>query len=209
MKDERLQALYAEALARRRPRVRSAGCLSPEQLQDLVERQGAEADRLRALDHVMACAACREEVEALRAVAKGTRPTPRFRVSAPVLAAAAVLLVVGSAALWRTLGTRWLAPDVPRGGDALVVVGPRDEVAPEAARRLVWRAVSGAARYQVEVLDRDGSVVFAAETTDTTATVADSVTLAPGVPYRWWVRARLDVGGERRALPREFRVRAP
>ena len=41
------------------------------------------------------------------------------------------------------------------------------------------------------VVDTAGNEVFAGETRDTAVTLPDSVRLAPGRAYLWWVQARL------------------
>ena len=81
----------------------------------------------------------------------------------------------------------------------------RDEV--PAGEPLRWRAVPGATRYHVEVLDAAGDVVHAAATTDTSLALPATVRPRAGATYEWWVRARLADGGTRRSGP--GRLRAP
>lgn len=81
----------------------------------------------------------------------------------------------------------------------------RDEVS--AGEPLRWRAVPGATRYHVEVLDAAGDVVHAAATTDTSLALPAAVRPRAGAPYEWWVRARLADGATRRSGP--GRLRAP
>ena len=66
--DELLRTAYAVHLRRDADRVEASVCPSPEALLALVRREGAEADRLAVLDHVMSCAHCRAEFDLLRAV---------------------------------------------------------------------------------------------------------------------------------------------
>lgn len=118
MNDEQLRAVYARTSPAR------PGCAAPEEILALVQRDGAEADRLRILDHVMSCAECRGDFDLIRAVeiagredaagatgelsgelsgepprlsAKSTSGPHRswLREHAPILAAAAVLLPIG------------------------------------------------------------------------------------------------------------------
>lgn len=69
MTDEPLRKSYDRLMA-----MRAAGdagradCLAPEDLQRLVDRSGSEEERLRLLDHVMACPYCLSEFELLRSV---------------------------------------------------------------------------------------------------------------------------------------------
>jgi hypothetical protein len=198
MTDERLQRIYAEVLARRASTDRVA-CPAPEALLALVERAGAEAERLHTLDHVMSCGACRSEFELLRAVAGAgadrTRSTWRsWRRWAALAAAITVIAGVG-------LVTRWVErqneTEVMRGTDApgVALLTPADGASLPADRRLAWRAVPGAARYTVEILDADDRAVYATGTPDTVIALPDSIRFGTG-DYRWWVRARRGDGSE-------------
>ncbi len=63
-----------------------------------------------------------------------------------------------------------------------------------AANRFVWRAVPGAERYTLVVVDTTGAEVFASETRDTVVRLPDSLRLEPGRSYLWWVQARTALG---------------
>ena len=67
MSDEGLREAYQRALATRAPR-ELAVCPAPEAILALVRREGSEDERLSVLDHAMACPACRQEFELLRAI---------------------------------------------------------------------------------------------------------------------------------------------
>ncbi len=202
MSDDRLRRLYARAVARRGRAARPA-CVAPERLADLVERRGPEDERLRTLDHVMQCATCQEELELLRALAAADRPVRRR--GWPLALAASLALVVAGGALWFVLER---GQDVLRGPRSDVTVrGPRGTVDDAAARALAWRPVVDATLYRIELLGPAGEVVFAAETAESTATVPPGIPLVPNVDYRWWVRAQLVDGGERRSALTPFRVR--
>ena len=67
MSDEGLRRSYDRILAIRLDPER-VDCPAPEAIEAMVRREGAEADRLRLLDHVMGCAHCAEEFELLRSV---------------------------------------------------------------------------------------------------------------------------------------------
>lgn len=214
--DDELQRRYLRWLAARPPRDRAA-CPAPGAIRALVERHGAEADRLATLDHVMACPACRADFELLRTLERagaaiGAVPSARHRAG-PMAArwlalAASVLLVLG--------GVLWLRradePGVLRGAETAVrLVEPRGELPAGAAPRLVWRAVPGAVGYRIEVLDEAGEPVAALATGSPGDTVAPlpAGALRPGGRYQWWVRARLADGSELRSGFQSFRLRAP
>ena len=204
MNDDRVREMYRQVLSRRVPSDR-AGCVAPERLMSLVDRTGAEEERLRTLDHVMACPTCREEFEMIRAVSVAERPAA-WRPSPALAVAATVVLLVG-AAYWFRIGGR-AEQDVFRGpGDGVTLLTPAGEVAPADVRRFTWRSAADSVSYLVEVLDADGSQAFAATTRDTTLTLPDSVSLSAGIAYQWWVRATMPDGSERRASLREFVIR--
>jgi len=211
--DEKLRELYRVALAERGRGGRER-CVAPEAMLAVLRREGPEEPRLEALDHVMGCHACRGEFDLLRSIeqagAEGTRPVllrffsrPRWRSLAPLALAASVVLVV---AVGQTLRTRE-APDIARGtADAVVLLAPAPEVAAGAPVTFAWQPVPGARRYELEVLDGQGKVVFAEATEQTSVTLQDPRRLAPGASYRWWVRATTDSGDQRASPLRALRL---
>lgn len=207
MSDARLIAAYRDLLTRRVPGDRAA-CVSPEQLLALARRELPEVERLRALDHVMACPLCLKDFELLRSVERGGREARRRWPSPQALALAASLAVLaGGGVLWQVVRGRG-ERDVLRSVEAQVsLVAPVGPTSPADARRLVWRAAAGAADYQVEVLDPDGTAIYAAATGDTVLVLPDSVSVTSGLEYQWWVRARFLDGSERRATPQRFVIR--
>ena len=130
---------------------------------------------------------------------------PRRRYATLALAAS-LILAVGVGVVWRS-GVP-ANGDVTRGESAVTLIAPPTEV-----RRgggvigFVWRPVTGAVRYELEVVDSAGAVAFSATTADTTATLADTRRLTPGTAYRWWVRAVDAAGAQRASDMRRLRVR--
>lgn len=215
--DTRLRELYARRLdAARRTGER---CPEPDALLAVVRGEGEEDVRLATLDHVMACGECSREFELLRAldranaesasgvVTPAVAATPirrpaSWRRYAPVALAASVLVLIGVSLLSRDGGR-----GVTRGDrTAVALISPRTEVEAGAPIVFVWRPVSDALRYELEVLDASGSVAYSASTADTAATVPLS-TLTPDVDYRWWVRAATGAGDQRASEMRRLRVR--
>lgn len=134
-----------------------------------------------------------------------------FRLPAFAAAAAALLLVatLGYLALDREPGIS--AP--PAGADGyrsagVQVVGPVGTV-PAAPTRLEWKAVEGAARYDVSVLEVDRTVLWRTSCDEPSATLPDRVVaqFVPGKTVLWEVTAR-DRGGATVALSgmQQFRV---
>ena len=95
MNDRDLQRAYTELLANRHAAGRG-GCVSPEAIRTLVDREETEENRLRTLDHVMSCADCHREFELLRAVGEAVPRQRRFLVPGVLAAAATIALVAGS-----------------------------------------------------------------------------------------------------------------
>src|SRR5688500_9109511 len=98
MTDDELRDAYARAMAARTSTTRT-GCPRPDALVALVRRDGPEATRLETLDHTMACAACRQEFELLRAIDAGERRASGpavlpFRWQRPLALAIAASLVL-------------------------------------------------------------------------------------------------------------------
>ena len=181
---EELRRRFAPA-AGARPGDRGA-CPSPEDLAAAAERRSDADTRLRILEHVATCAACREEFDLLRAVAATGRPGPisRWLLVAIPLAAAAVLVLI-----LRPVGPP-AQPVVRNDGPALLLHTARPGAG---GIRFAWRPLPSADHYAVEVFTLAGDSVALLDSRDTTLTVSRP----PGVPdsaLRWMVRAYLADG---------------
>ncbi|MDF2770914.1 MAG: hypothetical protein K0S86_407 [Geminicoccaceae bacterium] len=190
--DERLRLAYAE-MQRSGFREDRAACPAPEALLALAERTGNEADRMRTLDHVMACDRCRRELELVRAsvVAAGV-PKPRVWFRSPsigLVAMAALLLLAAGVRLYMVAGDAESGP-LLRGGAGMVTHPVT--VTTSGDVRLAWAPVAGATSYRLEVLAA-GRAVLDTTLRDTSFVVADSLTRGrPEVV--WSVASMLDDG---------------
>lgn len=209
MSDDRLRELYTLAQAGR-PAGRGGEHPTPETIAALVRREGPEEARLVTLDHVMSCADCRRDFDLLRAVERSGvdsgvagRAGGRRAWLMPAALAASFLLAVG---LGRTV-LRSGGDDTTRGDShgAVVLVQPGREARAGDALTFSWRAVPGASRYEIELLDADGGVVVSAATPDTTVSSAATRALPPG-DYRWWVRATTPDARSLRSALRPLRL---
>ena len=188
MNDEQLRDAYERGLPKADGST-SLDDVAAERLRRLVEREGSESERLRTLDLALSSGEGRRELEIAWAAARAARPQRRSWQRFAM--AASLLVVAGSSALW------WRArdmdsSDVMRGSESPVtLVAPLGEVREDRATRFVWRPVNKAERYMIVVVDTTGVEMFAGETRDTALALPDSVRLAPGRAYLWWVQARL------------------
>ena len=188
MNDEQLRDAYERGL----PKPDASAPLddvSAERLRRLVEQEGNESERLRTLDLALSSAEGRRELEIAWAAAKAARP-PRQSWRRYAMAASLVV-IAGSSALWlRQRGGE--SGIVLRGSDSPVtLIAPVGVVSSDRATHFAWRPVGKAERYVVVVVDTTGTELYASETRDTALVLPDSVRLAPGRAYLWWVQARL------------------
>jgi hypothetical protein len=199
----RLQELYSARVAQRPAGTAHA---TPEALLALVQREGTEEDRLATMDHVMSCAECHQEYQWLNGVSdaalqaegrSGAATAGRWWARpAPLALAASMVLAVGAALLLTRRG-----PELERGHTgAIDVIAPSANAPAPAEQPLlfVWRPLSGASRYILEVQRADGSVAFSDSTADTILSITDPARVLPESEYRWWVRETTD-GAEPRS----------
>lgn len=204
--DEELRAAYAtiatDATATHQP-----DCPSSEELLAAARGEGSRDVRLRVLDQALRCAACRRELALLHAVS-GVSEKERsalrlhaWRRWVPLAAAAVLVLSVGLLTFERSP-----ADNVVRGmGDDLALVAPEAGASHGAGPiTLVWQRVPDALRYTVEVDAADGRVLYGTSTTDTVHLVPDGTLRVRET--RWWVRAHMNDGSERRSNARTLYI---
>lgn len=203
MNDEELRDLYAGSLARL-PGAASGSCPDPETLQSIAEGRAEPAMRLETMRHVAACLPCQRELALLGQVAD-TEPRPMRGIRTWAAAAAAAIVVIAAVGV---LQLRSPAAPAFRGGDAqLRLLSPSGAVARPAATRLVWSSVPRAVRYEIEVMDADGAVVFQGNFPDTLAPMPEEVAAAGA--YRWRVTAVRADGSQIGSLLGSFRIAPP
>lgn len=204
MRDERLRDAYRGLI--REPGPGRDGCPSAEALDALVLRQGPEPERLATMEHISSCAACQRELNLLRAL-EHTAPRA-MPIARPLALAATVVLAIAAGLTWQATRP---STDPLRGDTPLVqLVAPAEgRVAPEVGSvEFVWRAVEGATRYIVELMDAEDRVTVRREVTDTTLTL-EREALTEGSALQWRVRAHLPGGGESASPWRRLTPRAP
>jgi len=206
MNDEQLRDAYERGLPAHDGSP-SLDDVSAERLRRLVEAEGSESERLRTLDVALSTAEGRRELEIAWAAARAARPQRRSWQRYAI--AASMIVVAGSSALWmrqRDLATS----SVMRGSESPVtLVAPVGEVSEKRATKFVWRSVGKAERYLIVVVDTTGAELYASETRDTAVALPDTVRLAPGRVYLWWVQARLSDQTTVTAVTQRLFVKAP
>jgi len=173
--DDELRLAYARAVRSRRGADRAA-CPEPEALLAVVERAGSVATRLDVLDHVMACAQCRQELDLMRASVAATGvPRARSWVRSPsiaLMAMAALLLVVAGVRLYFTASDSEAGPRL-RGSGAVTTYPVR--WLPNVGAGLAWAPTDGAVAYRVEVIDEAGQALVDSTMRDTAFVVTDAL----------------------------------
>ena len=203
MTEEDLVRLYQRGAMRRG--TDRAACVSPEALLAAVEHTGSEAERLRSINHAMTCADCAEELELLRStrIARDLARVPRFGFAL----AASIVLVAGLG--YYSLARSRADDDLVRDGTGdIQLVSPITETTVR-FDSLVWRSVTGATGYAVDVRREDGTLLTSGATADTTFVLPDSVRVDRGTDVYWGVTARLSDGSELRSATRRIRIATP
>jgi hypothetical protein len=195
-----VERLYRSRVAQRP--VLTDQCVSPEAMLALLQREGAESERLATLEHVMSCPACHREYQWLTAVDQAAVQAGGAAVQrrtwwrgAPLALAASLIAVVGAGLLVRA---PWRGSEPVRGenGD-LVLVGPARNATVTGTPTFTWHPIPDASAYVLEIQGVGGTVVRSDTTADTTLTLPAPL---PPAAYRWWVREVTD-GTEPRSSP--------
>ena len=213
MNDHELRDEYERALGAK-DRAGQPSALPLDRLESLVAREGAEADRLRALDIAMSTAEGRLEFEVAWAASRAVQSPKQQRRPVAWMAAAAALFLAASTGgyLLYNRSTGAVGPgsnlEVMRGTNTgVTLVMPRGEL-PDAARaQFAWRTVPSAQRYLMVVVDQKGNEVFASTTRDTAVTLPDSIKLQSGGVYLWWVQTELADGTTATAVSETIKVK--
>ena len=199
------------------PRPGPAGldCLDEETLAAAVEGMLDPVRRAAVTAHLSTCARCRSAVAAVSrimadaavaaeaAALDGQPPVRRWHLPLGLAAAAALVLLLAWPRGVDDGGSVHRDPTITAGSTP-TPLSPVGTVAD--ARRLQWRAVSGADRYRITLFDARGRVLYETQLADTAVTLPDSVVVIPGQSHLWKVEAR--TGWDRWAASElvEFRV---
>ena len=179
--------------------------LSPESLSGFLDDDLSADERTGVEIHLASCAECRAELADVRSLL-----LPRKRSWLPFLvpaaAAAAVLLVL-------LLPRDAQVPSGTRAGPpaemplAVVSPAPGAEVA-QGPVTFTWRSAGAGASYALTLQESDGRVAWTSLVTDTVAVLPDSLALAPGRTWFWFVDVMLPDGRALSTGVRRFTTRS-
>lgn len=192
MNDATLRQAYESLMRERAGRAEPLG-VSLETMRDVLERKGSEEARLAAIDRIMAHPRLAEEFEILRAAHSAGKVAQRRTFAAWPLAIAASLIVAIGLGTWLARGGTNV--DTLRGPSiAIPLYAPAETALADSARVFLWSGNPDATQYLFELSTAGGSPLFSAATTDSSLALPDSVRLAPGASYFWYVRAMTPQG---------------
>jgi anti-sigma factor RsiW len=148
-------------------------------------------ERAQVETHLADCAECRATLYEVGSILH-TQPRRRWASLVPLVAAAAVLLLVWS-------GSDHRPPTGPVTRDpALTTTRAPQPVAPlgsvSRVEVLQWSPVPGALRYRLTVFSGDGEVVWRTTVTDTAVAPPDSLRWIALTPYYWQIKAETSHG---------------
>lgn len=191
-------ALMSEA-ARRRP-----DCPPEDRLWEAAHGQRSPEETRELADHVASCGAC---VEAWRLARELAQPRPtgarsgahrHWRAASWGLAAAAALIVLAGAALWRMQVPQPAAPVMRAGADvALRSLVPESQPLPRARFLLKWSSAGDGASYDLYVVTEDLQNVASTRGLRTNEFLVPEKSLSAlpaGAIIVWRVSARLPDG---------------
>lgn len=174
-----------------------------------------DLERKRVEAHAAECEECRREIVEVTGTLRRMRRTPNWRVWAPAAAAAALIAFLVLRPFWIETGqdstSRFRGPESIAGREGRVdirVLAPADEstVSP-ADVAFIWHAGGAEASYQLTLTDAEGGVVWTLATTDTVASLPDTIALVHASLYHWYVDGLLEDGRQASSGVRSFTTR--
>jgi hypothetical protein len=184
--------------------------LNPEQVASWAERRLTGTDRAAVEAHLAHCASCRRDASAVALQMAGARRRRRLLQAAPLVAAAALVVL---AVVNRPPGPGGDSGPVLRpGGDPeregirrLAVFAPADgATVPRGTLRFVWQGDGPDAQYRFTLADAAGGEIWQATLRDSSVVLPDTLGLADGATYLWYVDVLLPSGERATTGIREF-----
>jgi anti-sigma factor ChrR (cupin superfamily) len=175
----------------------SNGHLDSDLVAAYAERRLDPQNRSVVEAHLAECADCRREVSEVTLDLARARRRRRLIQAVPLLAAVVVLAVLIRPGSERDRQPATLRPgaDPSFGLPALAVRSPGpDAVVQREQLSFRWGGGGPDALYDLTIADSSGLAVWRVRTSDTTLALPDSVRLAVGLRYHWWVDGLLRDG---------------
>jgi len=179
-------------------------CLDDESIAAFAQGNVGSADAASAVTHLLTCARCREEVASVARLldapevkseierlaehpgGKHRRHLLRVLFVAGALAAGLLIMLVPGSS---QLAKRLYREESVTGAAAPRLVAPVGTMTASDAFR--WTSVPRADRYRITVFARDGSVIWEAQTRDTSIAALDHLVRAPSDTILWRVEAHV------------------
>jgi hypothetical protein len=168
--------------------------LTSEQLAAFLANTLSDADRRSAEHHFVSCAECRSElIQAQRAVASApSKQFDRRWFGIVGLAAAAAIAVMflprGAAVKSSPAIEREVQTPAPADAGTVEIVSPAANGEVTISPTFVWRRNDDAS-YKITVTDAAGRPAWSGATSDTSIALPDSIRLAAGAQFFWYVDA--------------------
>jgi hypothetical protein len=169
-----------------------------------LDRGMTAVDRDRAEDHMTECAECRHKVADAQQLIQTMRRPRRMSIGiVAALAAAAAIVIVPTL----SRNSQSSAPVMREAGVAtnLRVYSPSGETVTEPLR-FVWASAANAVSYDLTLSKPDGTAIWSATLSDTTATVPSDIHIDRGASYVWYADAKMADGTTRTTGLREIRI---
>jgi len=179
--------------------------LTPELIAAFLAREVSTEELQVVQNHLLACRACREDVDEAALLTAGRRPRRWVLFTIPAAAAAALFLLLPGQGVHPD-GTTVRGPGT-EGVRQFAVVMPPERVAVSGDSLVFqWRSEGPEVHYVLTLTDEDGDVLWTAGTPDTVLVPPRGVGLRAGRRYFWYVDALLDGARSSTTGVREFTV---
>jgi hypothetical protein len=171
--------------------------MTAERLAAFLDHQLSPAAEEEVVAHFAECAACRQEMTAMRQLLKGREKRIPWYIVTPMLVALAASIAFLMVPRVGRVDSE--SPSSIRSGaitstdqvQPITMVSPTDDAMLDARHAMfAWRSIGAHATYLLTVQDSTGSALWSSTTEDTIVTLPDSVRLTAGA-YYWSVAARL------------------
>ena len=157
-----------------------------------LDRTLSDADRRRVEAHLTACDECRTEVVASRGAvssAPSTKPSAYRSWRVLASAAAAAVVIIATATISRSRADRATERETNIAAPAVAIASPAEGASLGADRVVAWHSLAENTSYRITIADQGAQPMYTTTVRDTSVRIPQSVTLATGGKYFWYVDA--------------------